>query len=69
MKQGTHIILYKRKGLPVMTAYVVDDLAKIALPLEEFQALLVKEIGQEEKVAAAFEAILKGMKEGATVIV
>jgi hypothetical protein len=79
MKQGTHVILYKRKGNPIITAHVVDDVARIAMPLDEFKKLLLEEVGSvtwvlkdatfEQKVSAAFENIVRGMKEGATVIV
>jgi len=78
MKQGTHVCLYKKKGNPIIQAYVVDDMAKIALPLEEFKKLLVQEIGSvtwtftaatfAQRVDAAFEKIIRGIKEGATVI-
>ena len=79
MKQGTHVCLYKRKGNPIITAYVVDDIARIALPLDEFVKLLIQEIGSvtwvlkdatfETKVKTAVETVVRGIKEGATVIV
>lgn len=79
MKQGTHVLLYKKKGNPIITAHVVDDVARIAMPLEEFKKLLLAEIGSvtwilkdatfEEKVNVGIDNIIRGMKEGATVIV
>lgn len=79
MKQGTHVILYKRKGNPIITAHVVGEVARIAMPMEEFQKLLLQEIGSvtwilkdatfEQKVSTAIDNIIRGMKEGATVIV
>jgi hypothetical protein len=79
MKQGTHVCLYKRKGNPIITAYVVDDIARIAVPLDEFIKLLIQEVGSvtwimkdatfEAKVKAAADNIIRGIKEGATVIV
>lgn len=79
MKQGMHICLYKRKGNPVITAFVQDDKARISIPLDEFKKLLVQEIGSvtwvvkdatfEARINTAFENIIRGVKEGATVIV
>lgn len=79
MKQGMHVCLYKRKGNPIITAFVQDDKARISLPLDEFKKLLIQEIGSvtwvvkdatfEAKINTAFDNIVRGIKEGATVIV
>lgn len=79
MKQGLNLCLYKRKGNPIITAYVQDDAARISLPLDEFKALLIGEIGSitwvvknqtfKDRVDQAFDTIVRGIKEGATVIV
>ena len=79
MKQGFHVCLYKRKGQPIITAFVKGDEAEIAMSLEDFKAELVKEIGQvtwifldktfQEKVDNAFDEVVRGIKQGATRIV
>jgi hypothetical protein len=78
MKQGLHVCLYKRKGQPIITAYVVDDEAEISMPLDDFKAELIKEIDSvaltfrqetfQKRVDAAFGTIINGMKKGATTI-
>lgn len=79
MKQGTHICLYKRKGDPIITAVVKDNDAQISVSLEDFQKLLIQEIGTvtwvlrdktfEQKLDLAIKNIVRGIKEGATVII
>lgn len=44
MKQGFHVCLYKRKGNPIITAYVQGGEGEIAIPLEDFKTEMVKEL-------------------------
>lgn len=79
MKQGFHVCLYKRKGQPIITAFVTGDEAEISMSLDDFKAELLKEIGQvtwiildktfQEKVDNAFDEVVRGIKQGATRIV
>ena len=79
MKQGFHVCLYKRKGQPIITAFVNGDDAEISMSLDDFKAEMMKEIGSvtwtfkkatfEEQVDKAFEAVVFNMKKGAVTIV
>ena len=78
MKQGFHVCLYKRKGQPIIPAFVKGDDAEIAMSLDEFKAEVLKEIGSvtwtlkqatfEEQVSRAFDAVILNIKKGATTI-
>lgn len=79
MKNGLHICLYKKKGNPIILAYVQDNEARISMPLDEFLTEVVKELGSvtwvikddtfKTRLADAVVKVIRGIKEGATVIV
>jgi hypothetical protein len=79
MKQGFHVCLYKRKGQPIITAYVKDDEAEISMSLDDFVSEMKKEVGSvtwtfrkatfEAQIDEAVAVVIRGIKKGATVIV
>jgi hypothetical protein len=79
MKQGFHVCLYKRKGQPVILAYVQNDEAEICMSVEEFKAEILREIGsvtwtfREKSFSEQFERaccqVIRNIKKSSTIII
>lgn len=75
MKPGFHVCLYKRKGQPIITAYVQNDEAEISMSLDDFIAEMKAEIGSvtwtirektfSEQMDRAVREVILNMKKGA----
>jgi hypothetical protein len=57
MKQGFHVCLYKRKGQPIITAFVKGDEAEICMSLADFKAELIKDFKVDDIKAQLLEEI------------
>jgi hypothetical protein len=79
MKPGFHVCLYKRKGHPIITAYVQGSDAEISISLEDFISEVKKEIGSitwtfrketfEKQLDLAVGDVISNIKKSATQIV
>ena len=67
MKQGFHVCLYKRKGQPIITAFVKGDEVEICMSLDDFKAKVLEEFGSDkefrEKIIAEIGSVTWTFKQ------